>query len=123
MKSYLRNGRHITNLVPRKESDIQIQSQKSENQDFNSLNSSWKDLLEHALAFDGKEFFGDASKLRLFAVNCLESYQEYGMVKDCSQEELRSVLYYFGKKYESEKSPPVGNEMRFLHLIYSKTLK
>lgn len=74
----------------------------------------WRDVVAYALSFDGIQFFGNVEKLRLFAVNCIESYKEYGILKDLSKEEIRSVLYYFAKTHEEEKSPPTGKDLKFI---------
>jgi hypothetical protein len=80
----------------------------------------WEQICSYALSFDGKSFFGDAAKLRVFAVNCLESYKEYGKVNSYTINELRSILYYFGKFYEQESHAPHGKELQFLHLLVQK---
>lgn len=90
------------------------------NQRVPGLTDSWSSILKYSLSFDGKEFFGDAVKLRVFSVNCFESYQEYGIINTYSINELRSVLFYFGKQYEEERSAPTGKELQFIHLLLEK---
>jgi hypothetical protein len=88
-----------------------------------SSQAPWKDVVSFALDFDGVQFFGSVEKLRLFATNCIESYKEYGMLKDLNNDEIRSVLFYFAKTHEEEKSPPTGKDLKFILLLIEKLKK
>jgi hypothetical protein len=84
------------------------------------INSGWKDILKLCLSFEGSHILQDAQKLKMFANNCYESYQEYGHIKEYSEEELKTILFYFGKKYEDEKTPPTGSELKFILFLINK---
>jgi hypothetical protein len=85
-----------------------------------TIMDAWEDVLAYALSFDGKAFFGDAHKLRVFSQNCLESYKEYGIINTYSSKELRAILYYFGRNFENDKCAPTGKDLQFIHLIIKK---
>ena len=88
--------------------------------DVPELRSGWKEVVQFALSYDGVQYFGDADKLRLFANNCLESYKEYGFTRKFDLDEMRALLFFFAKKYDDEKSPPTGQDMKFVLVLLEK---
>ncbi len=84
------------------------------------FNSSWDDIFEFGLSYDGLQLFGDAAKLRMFAVNSLESFQEYGFVRKYNLDELRAIIFYFVKCFELENTPPAGKQLHYIHLILER---
>lgn len=82
--------------------------------------SEWEVILTFCLASPLGEFGGHAEKIRLLYQNYFEFFEAYGQLKEAKIEELDAVLYFLGKKYESDSMPPTGAELKFLHLVLNK---
>lgn len=84
------------------------------------LTSSWEDILRYCLACRQEAYEGHAERLKMLYTNFCEFFEEYGQLRQCTQEELLAVLYYLGKKYEDDKMPPTGKDLKFIHLLLNK---
>lgn len=84
------------------------------------LTSAWEEILRYCLACRQESYEGKAERLKMLYTNFCEFFEEYGQLRQSTEEELLAVLYYLGKKYEDDKMPPTGNDLKFIHLLLNK---
>lgn len=84
------------------------------------INAEWKDLKASILNLSLPEVFTDMSRLKIFVENFYEYFREYDMLKECTIDEYKAVLYYFAKSNEENAGSLRGTELNIIIRILSR---
>ena len=86
----------------------------------NEIQLQWDNLREWILDYSLPELFSDLTRLKVFTSNFFEYFNEYNILKSCTEDEYKAVLYYLAISNGEKGQKLQGEELKMVIRILSK---